>query len=158
MSAKCKRCPKGFVNIILILVSVLFLVGLTGITVNGTLAVRKTDARQLRRQNAFTRSVEMRSLRSLEEQSERANTDASSHSSDSPNDESVEGVPANDTLLAKWKAVEMFKVRNRCLALFFSIFCVAVADHSELRPDDRPVGFFERRMGPTSSHRGRSGR
>ena len=112
LSAKCKRCPKRFFNIALILTSVLFLIVLTGITVNGTLNVRKTNPRELRRQNAFTRSVELRSLRSLEEQSERANTDASSHRSDPPNEESVEGVLADEALLAKWKAVEMFKVRE----------------------------------------------
>ena len=84
--------------------------GLTGITVNGTLNVRKTNPRELRRQNALTRSVEMRSFRSLEDQSETANTAGPSHRRDSPNDQSVEGVPADDVLLAKWKAVEMFKV------------------------------------------------
>ena len=116
-SARCRKCSKGFVNVALILTSVLFLIVLTGITVNGTLNVQKTDPRELRRQNAFTRSIELRSLRYLEGQSERANTDEFSHRGDSPNVESVEGVPADEALLAKWKAVEMFKVRKRAVAL-----------------------------------------
>ena len=110
LSAKCKRCPKRFFNIVLVLISVLFLIGLTGITVNGTLSVRKTNPRELRRQNAFTRSVELRSLPSFGEQSDGANTEEPSHLRNSPNDQSLEGVPADDVLLAKWKAVEMFKV------------------------------------------------
>ena len=86
--------------------------GLTGITVNGTLSVRKTDPRKLRRQNAFTRSVELRSRPSAENQEERANVDGPSSRGDSLNDASTEGVVADDALLAKWKAVEMFKARE----------------------------------------------
>ena len=87
--------------------------GLTGITVNGTLNVRETNPGELRRQNALTtRSTELGPVTSLEDQAERANTNRPSHRRDSLGDQSIEGVPADDVLLAKWKAVEMFKVRK----------------------------------------------
>ena len=103
---------RRFFNVALLLLSVLLSMGLTGITANGALSIEKVDVKELRRQNALTRSVELRYLYSCAKQGEGANTDPSSHCSDSPNDESIEGVPANNALLAKWKAVEMFKVRE----------------------------------------------
>ena len=87
--------------------------GLTGITINGTLNDRKTNQRELRRQNALTtRSTELGPVTSLKDQAETSDADGPSHRSDSPNDQSIEGVPADDVFLAKWKAVEMFKVRK----------------------------------------------
>ena len=111
LSSKCKKCLIDFFNVVFILVSILLLMGLTAITVNGTLNFRKRDVEELHRQNVLPRSVERRSLPSPEEDEERANASRSTQHSDSRNDP-IEEVAASEALLAKWKAVEMFKVRE----------------------------------------------
>ena len=114
LSSKCRRCLRGVFNVAFVLLSVLFLMGLTGVTVNGTLNVEKRGARRLRRQTTLRLSNVLHSHHPPPEgQDLGENTDESSQRRDSLDDESNDGVAASETLLAKWKAVEMFKVQSQ---------------------------------------------
>ena len=68
LSSKCKRCFEGFFSVFFILLSVLFLVGLTGITIRGTLSVPRGRERLLHRQRAMPSSAGQVDAPLLEEQ------------------------------------------------------------------------------------------
>ena len=72
-------------------------------------------------------------------------------------DEADDGVRASEKDLAKWKAVEMFKVREKLL-ITHSLIHSLLADHAELHTGDRSVGFSRRWVGSLPDRHGGGGR
>ena len=58
LSSECKRCLKGFFNVAYILASVIILLGVTGITIHGTVGALRGDVVQIREQSAPSTSAE----------------------------------------------------------------------------------------------------
>ena len=58
LSSECKRCLKGFFNVAYILTSAIILLGVTGITIHGTVGALRGDVVQTREQSAPSTSAE----------------------------------------------------------------------------------------------------
>ena len=110
LSSKCRECKKGFFNVAYVLMSALFLLGLTAITIRGTLSALRGETRRIPSHSASSSSSAEESDAPLPEQEVGADAVVAASSNRGLQGQEDGGVPASEKVLAKWKAVEMFKV------------------------------------------------
>ena len=110
LSSNCRECKKGFFNVAYVLASSIFLLGLTAITIRGTLSALRGETRRIPSHSASSSSSAEESDAPVPEQEVGAETVVAASSNRALQGQGDGGVLASEKVLAKWKAVEMFKV------------------------------------------------
>ena len=110
LSSKCKACPTSAGNVSVIVVSAVILLTLSGITIRGTLTVFGSKDFALSYRSRLNQLVGHATHRL--QQSADAIEANMLHNGNRGSERNLEpkGVEASSSILAKWKAIEMFKV------------------------------------------------
>ena len=123
LSSKCEKCPTSFGNVLLISLSAAILLSLSAITIRGTLNAVVCRRSTLRGNGRRYPCIELSTLPPNERVEEARSQSPETDIENVREQEQEDGMPANDKVLAQWKAAEMLKVEN-CLPNLFSYqFC-----------------------------------
>ena len=109
LSSKCQECPAAISNVMVICASTVILLGLSGITMRGTLSTPSGRRMMLSGRRKISHSVRLKVL-SQSSRTELPEMQASGSHEIHGTNELAERRHVSETTMAQWKAIEMFKV------------------------------------------------
>ena len=134
-SSKCQKCRVEIDNVLVICVSAVILLFLSGITMKGTLYTTNRQRMMVSGHRRISRGIQLSNLSTR-------NLAESPRAEDPPvRSDEVEGTNAStgmahvtEATLAEWRVTEMLKVRPSCTRPFLT--GTVIADNAELHPSD----------------------
>ena len=111
LSSKCQECPVRIGSVLVICISAVILLFLSGITIRGTLCTKNRQRMMLSGQRQISRGIQLSelSIRNMAETSRAEAPPESSHEVEGTN-ASTGMVHVTEAALAQWRVTEMFKV------------------------------------------------
>ena len=109
LSSKCHECPPAVSNVTLICVSAVILLGLSGITVRGTLSTESSRRMMLSGHRKISRSLKLEDL-SLSSTTDLPEIRPPGSQEINGTNELGEMLHVSEATMAQWKAIEMLKV------------------------------------------------
>ena len=111
LSSKCQECPVRIGSVLVICISAVILLFLSGITIRGTLSATNRQRMMLSGHRRISRGIQLADL-SMRDTAETSREEASPDRSHEVEgiDSSAEMVHVTEAALAQWRVTEMFKV------------------------------------------------
>ena len=121
LSSKCQECPLRIGSVLVICISAVILLFLSGVTIKGTLCTKNRQRMMLSGHRRISRSIQLSelSIRNMAETSKAEAPPDRSHEVEGTN-ASPEMVHVTEATLAQWKVTEMFKVVQPCASSFLT--------------------------------------